>query len=163
MRALILDQYSQQSFFKRWLGNVLTGLGWAFWIYLWLPLIGAIALALDTQPEHTTADSSNSILALLATLSNHAATVLFIVAAFFAWSLLQALGKHYRYTAFQKRISKNSFHTSSNEQGAYNLSSLRHTQAMVVSHDDNSGAIVQVELARTQLFRPQNKKGAYSL
>ena len=144
MRTLILDRYSHQSFFKRFLGNSLTGMAWAFWIYLWLPLFAAIAL-LVAHPTQATSFASRSILELIATLGSHAATVLIMIAAFFAWSLLQWLGKQHRQEALQKQQIKHVAPVSfiNQEEKIW-----RHAQRVVVSHDDNNGQIKLVDVVQ---------------
>jgi poly-beta-1,6-N-acetyl-D-glucosamine biosynthesis protein PgaD len=145
MRTLILDRYNQQSLLKRFLWNTLTGLGWGFWIYLWLPLFAAITLLLSPHPEQATSAASNSILALLATLTAHASTVVIMIAAFFAWSLLQWVGKHYRREALQKQHENA---PSSATHTVQNVRRWRQVQCMVVSHDDANGFIQGIELLK---------------
>jgi poly-beta-1,6-N-acetyl-D-glucosamine biosynthesis protein PgaD len=149
MRTLILNQYAQQSLIKRLVGNMLTGLGWSFWIYLWLPLFDAITLLLGSHPEQAASAASNSILALLATLTSHASTVAIMIAVFLAWSLLQWAGKHYRHTALREQ-QVNASSLSPVVHADQDLRRWRHVQCMVVNHDDASGFIQQVEILKVK-------------
>ncbi len=149
MRTLILDRYNQQSLLKRFLWNTLTGLGWGFWIYLWLPLFAAITLLLGSHPEQATSAASNSILALLATLTAHASTVVIMIAAFFAWSLLQWVGKRYRREALQKQ-QENAPNSATHT--VQNVRRWRQVQCMVISHDDANGFIQHIEM-----LKPKNR------
>jgi poly-beta-1,6-N-acetyl-D-glucosamine biosynthesis protein PgaD len=151
MRTLILDKYTHQSLLKKILGNTLTGLGWAFWIYLWLPLIAALNLLLSSHPEEAPSAASYSILALLTTLVNHAEVVLIIVGVFFAWSILQWLGQRNRFDLLQnhhvmkpKSISR-----------VLDIQHYQYAQSMVVSHDDINGLIKRVAIIKdTPYSRP---------
>jgi poly-beta-1,6-N-acetyl-D-glucosamine biosynthesis protein PgaD len=147
MRTLILDQYTHQSLFMRLLGNTLTGLAWAFWIYLWLPIFAAIALLLvgSSQGEATSAASS-LIMELIVTLGSHAATVFAMIAVFVAWSLLQWIGKHHRYHALQKQKIKPSIPVSPAAYKKQDEKNWRQAKSMVVSHDNASGHIYKVEI-----------------
>jgi poly-beta-1,6-N-acetyl-D-glucosamine biosynthesis protein PgaD len=148
MKTLILNQYAKQSLIKRLIGNTLTGLGWGFWIYLWVPLFTAITLLSGAHPEQVTSEASRSILRLLATLINHGSMVIVMMGIFLTWSLLQVLGKRYRWNALQKgqvkwvRPALPSAHT------AQNMHRWQQTQCMVVSHNDASGNIQQVEILK---------------
>jgi poly-beta-1,6-N-acetyl-D-glucosamine biosynthesis protein PgaD len=148
MRTLILDQYTHQSIFKRMLGNTLTGFAWAFWIYLWLPLFAAITLLLETHPEEVTSAASRSILELIATLSSHVLIVFIMIAVFFAWSLLQWLGKHHRHQALQKQQVEHAIPVSPVAFIKQDEKVWRHAQRMVVSHDDNNGQIKVVDVLK---------------
>jgi poly-beta-1,6-N-acetyl-D-glucosamine biosynthesis protein PgaD len=157
MRKLILDQYSHQSLLKRFLGNTLTGLGWGFWIFLWLPLFDTITILLSSPSEQPASAASNSIMVLLATLTTHASVLVILIAAFFAWSMLQWLGKLYRHDALHKQqvngphVASPSVHTSQDVQ------SWQQAQSMVVSHDDASGYIHQVEILKPKSKVAQRK------
>jgi poly-beta-1,6-N-acetyl-D-glucosamine biosynthesis protein PgaD len=145
MKTLILNQYAKQSLIKRLIGNTLTGLGWGFWIYLWIPLFTGITLLLGSHPEQATSAASNSILALLATLTTHASAVAILIAVFLAWSSLQWLGKGYRLEALRKQQVNAPYPVSPTVHIARDVWCWRHTQTMIVSHDDASGCIQQVE------------------
>ncbi len=149
MRKLILDQYSHQSLFKRFLGNTLTVLGWAFWIYLWLPLFAAIKLLLGAHSEQVTSEASHSILALVTTLASHAGMVVIMILIFIGWSLLQWIGKRYRREAIQKWPSKvlRSLILPATKP-SQDMLCWQHVQSMVVRHDDTSGLIQRVEILK---------------
>lgn len=156
MRTLILDQYNHQSCLIRLLGNTLTGLGWAFWVYLWLPLIAAITLLLGSHPEQATSAASQSLLALATTLGGHAGMVFIMIAVFFAWSLLQWLGKPYRKLALQKHQLKMK-KSLSTAHTALDVRRWQHAQNMVVSHDEGNGLIKQVKVLNANKFvMPRN-------
>lgn len=146
MRTLILDQYTHQSFFKRLLGNTLTGLAWGFWIYLWVPLFAAITLLLGSHPGMAASDASRSILELFTTLSSHAAMVFVMIAVFFTWSLLQWIGKHHRSQALQIMQINPSSPVIPSAYKKQDVKIWRQAKSMVVSHDNASGSIYQVEI-----------------
>ncbi|MEQ1544190.1 poly-beta-1,6-N-acetyl-D-glucosamine biosynthesis protein PgaD [Methyloglobulus sp.] len=145
MKTLILNQYAKQSFIKRLIGNTLTGLGWGFWIYLWVPLFTAIMLLSGTHPEQATSEASRSILRLLSTLISHGSMVIVMIGVFLTWSLLQVLGKRYRWNALQKGQVKWVRPASPSAHTGQSMQRWQQTQCMVVSHDDASGSIQQVE------------------
>lgn len=146
MRPLILDQYANQQLFKRILCNTFTSLGWLFWVYLWLPLIDAIILLLGPQPELATSTASHSILMLMSTLSAHASVVMIVVTAFFAWSLLQWLGKCFRHQSLRKRQVNVPYSLTPAIHTKEMVKSWRHAQNMVVSHDEAGGNIQFVDV-----------------
>jgi len=148
MHMFILDQYAHQPLLKRILWNSLTGFGWAFWIYLWLPLLIAINLLIGPHPEQATSAASQSILALLATLTGHASVLGIMIAAFVAWSLLQWLSKSYRHEALQKRLVNVLCQASLTAHAVQNLPLCQKEQCMVVSHNDASGFIQYVEIIK---------------
>ncbi len=146
MRSLILDQYSHQSMLKRFLGNMFTSMAWAFWIYLWLPLLAALTLLLGIHPGHPASAAEQSILALLEVLGSHMSVVMAMIAVFFAWSVLQWLGKPYRSLALQKRQATLKLPVSSKPRYRNAMEDWRQAQCIVVNHDENSGSIKQVDI-----------------
>jgi poly-beta-1,6-N-acetyl-D-glucosamine biosynthesis protein PgaD len=143
MHTFILDKYNHQPLLKQFLGNTLTGIGWVFWIYLWLPLLAAIAILLGVHPKQQAASApSESILALVATLVNHASVIVIMIGAFFAWSVLQWTSKHFRYNALnkQQRPSKQTLSHPAVDKLHYQCA-----QSMRVNHDAN-GLINRVEI-----------------
>jgi poly-beta-1,6-N-acetyl-D-glucosamine biosynthesis protein PgaD len=152
MRTLILDQFDHQPLLKRCLWNTFTGLAWGFWVYLWVPLFFAITSLLGLHPEQTTTAASSSILALLVTLGTHATMVGIMVVAFFAWSLLQWLGKRYRHQALRKQQAGALCPPSSPAKVAQNLRGWQQAQCLVVSHDSAGGIIQQVKI-----LKPKNR------
>jgi poly-beta-1,6-N-acetyl-D-glucosamine biosynthesis protein PgaD len=150
MRTLILDKYTHQSLLKQIIGNALTGLGWAFWVYLWLPLIAAITLLLGSHPEEATSVASYSILALLTTMVNHATVVLIMIGAFFAWSLLQWLGQNNRFEALQKHQANMLKRPTPMTYAALDFHRYQSAQSMVVSHDDTNGSINGVAIIKNK-------------
>jgi poly-beta-1,6-N-acetyl-D-glucosamine biosynthesis protein PgaD len=157
MKTLILNQYAQQSLGKRLIGNTLTGLGWGFWIYLWIPLFTGITLLLGSHPEQATSAASNSILALLMTLATHVSAVAIMIAVFLAWSLLQWAGKSFRREALRKQQVNASCPVSLAVNKVQAERHWRHAQSMVVSHDDVSGCIQQVEIIKSKSKLAQRK------
>ena len=143
MSPLILDQYTHQSPLKKHLGNTLTGLGWAFWAYLWLPLLGAITLLLGSNSPQQNNIALQSILAMTRTLQNHLSIVVTMIALFLAWSVLQWIGKHQRLQALnqQKITHIRSFATHKPQE----LALWQKTKSMTISHDKN-GAIQLVKI-----------------
>ncbi|MSS76011.1 MAG: hypothetical protein EXR90_03790 [Methyloglobulus sp.] len=85
---------------------------------------------------------------LLATLTAHASTVVMMIVVFFAWSLLQWIGKHYRLEALQKQQGKALRTASSATHAVQNVRRWRQVQCMVVSHDDANGFIQGIELLK---------------
>ncbi len=146
MRSLILDQYAHQSLFKRLLGNTLTSLAWAFWLYLWLPLFAAITQLAGSPQVEVTSDASNLILELIVTLGSHAAMVLAMIGVFIAWSLLQWIGKHHRRQALQKQHIKTSSPVPAAACKKQDEKNWRQAKSMVVSHDNASGYIYKVDI-----------------
>jgi poly-beta-1,6-N-acetyl-D-glucosamine biosynthesis protein PgaD len=150
MRTLILDQYAHQSLIKRLFWNTVTGLGWVFWIYLWMPLVEAISLLIGSHPEQATSVASGSILALLASLTAHATVVVITITAFFAWSLLQWKGKRYRSEALEKQRANSPLPVLPLPHSMQHINYWRSVQSMVVSHHETSGLVQKVDILRTK-------------
>jgi poly-beta-1,6-N-acetyl-D-glucosamine biosynthesis protein PgaD len=149
MRSLILDQYTQQTKLKRLFGNTLTGLAWAFWAYLWLPLIAAIIVILEVNHGQVSSNASLSILELLATLNSHISTVAIMIMAFLSWSFLQWLGKSARHKALQQRQVKCIIPAMADIRQADEITHWRKAQLLVVSHDETFGSIQVVDILKS--------------
>lgn len=146
MRTLILDQYSSQPLVTRWIGNSLTGLGWAFWIFLWLPLLTAIALLLELNPGQQSAyGTSQSIPTFLATLQTHFIIVLGMAGFFLAWAILQSLGKCKRFVSLQKAQNPFLISAINVDIDINQLQNWRSARMTIVKHGIN-GVISNVEI-----------------
>lgn len=148
MRTFIIDQFAYQQARKRFLWNTITGLGWAFWIYLWLPILRAIAMLLVPNSEHATSDASRSILELFATLTTHASMTVLMIATFLAWASLQ-------WWVMSKRhhtVRKQSLHQHPSvllvKPDEQEVNAWRQAQRMVVIHDEDSGLIQHIDILK---------------
>ncbi|HJW87511.1 MAG TPA: poly-beta-1,6-N-acetyl-D-glucosamine biosynthesis protein PgaD, partial [Candidatus Brocadiaceae bacterium] len=103
MHAFIIDHFACQRAHKRLLWNTITGLGWAFWIYLWLPLLRAIGMLLAPHHEQATTEAFRSIQELFTTLTTHLSMTVLMIAAFLAWASLQWLVTARRRRTVQKQ------------------------------------------------------------
>lgn len=151
MHILIIDQFACQQLHKRFLWNTITGLGWAFWIYLWLPLLRAIAMLLGPHPEHATSDASRSIQGLFATMTTHASTMVILIVAFLAWILLRwwGTGKH-RHTLREQSLRWHHPVLLAKPTGQ-EVDAWRQAQRMVVTHDEDSGLIQHIDILEKML------------
>jgi poly-beta-1,6-N-acetyl-D-glucosamine biosynthesis protein PgaD len=149
MSKLILDQYKRQTPFKKYLGNTLTGLGWAFWIYLWLPLIGAISMLLHSQTAQQNNAALQSILTMTNTLRSHMNMVAVMIGLFLAWSILQWIGKQHRLQALNHKKAHKK------EQDIPDIQRLHQAKSMIVFHDKN-GMIQLVKLTPTACQQPNH-------
>ncbi len=143
MRSLILDQYSNQPALTRWVGNSLTGLGWGFWIFLWLPLLATASIVLDFTPEAAPQSASHSMLTLLLTMKSHLVMVLSLIGLFIAWAILQSVGKGKRTESILRE--KNTFCNAMTavEMSEEQLQIVRKARITRVSHESN-GRIIDV-------------------
>ena len=148
MNTLIIDQYACLQLHKRFQWNTITALGWAFWIYLWLPLLHAIAMLLGPHPEYATSDASRSIQGLFATLTAHASVIVILIAAFLAWALLQwwRTCKH-RHT-LQKQPLRCHRPALLAKPAGQEVNDWRQAQRMVVIHEEGSGLIQHIDILR---------------
>lgn len=146
MHKLILDQYSKQSAITRWIGNSLTGLGWIFWIFLWLPLLAAASIDFNVKSElPLESAASDSLLSLLLTIKSHLAIVLALVSLFIAWALVQHLGKHKRFYTLQTKQNPFSAPMISSLTCGEKLQLLRRARMTLVLHESN-GRIINVDV-----------------
>jgi poly-beta-1,6-N-acetyl-D-glucosamine biosynthesis protein PgaD len=147
MTTLILDQFIYQPLRKRFLWNTLTGLGWAFWIYLWAPLLRALVVLLSgTHPEGSASAAEQSIQTLLATLAAHATTVMALVGVFFVWALLQWRNNSNQRPALLEQAIPLDRMARSVRLSERDLASCQRAQRMVVTHDDDRGWIRRVDV-----------------
>lgn len=141
MSTLILDQFSQQSLFKRIFSYVFTSMGWGFWICLWLPLLEAMLILLTHHEASREATAALSSLAgLIDTLSTHMTAIAGVLAAFLFWAILQSLGKKSRLQAIEKQGMAMPYKTL-----PY-LKQWQTAQCMLVSHDEITGSIKRVRI-----------------
>lgn len=146
MYALIIDQFPQQTLLRRIIAYILTGLGWSFWIYLWLPLLDAMTTLLGFNPMQATSAALSSILSLINTLNGHALMIANIIGAFLLWATLQWLGKSGRLAAIRRQRMSLSY----NVYVPPHLKRWQEAQRLIVSHDDNNGAILRVQITEYQ-------------
>lgn len=146
MRTLILDQYSNQPVLTRWIGNSLTGLGWIFWIFLWLPLIATASVVLEFNTElPLKPESSHSLLSLLTTMLSHLVMVLSLIGIFIVWASLQCTGKSLRARSIQGSQNPFAINMSSFEMSQEKMANIRKARVTVVMHESN-GRIHQVDV-----------------
>jgi poly-beta-1,6-N-acetyl-D-glucosamine biosynthesis protein PgaD len=139
MKPLILDCHSQLPLWRRLGQGAMNVLGWAWWVYMWLPLLGLLLqyLAFDAEAEPC---PDGEVPPLFETLYLH----VFILAGWglvlFAWSLLQWYEKERHATAKQRLVTTGQLAQSIrlSEDG---LDAWQRTQRIVVCHDENSGWI----------------------
>jgi poly-beta-1,6-N-acetyl-D-glucosamine biosynthesis protein PgaD len=154
MKSLILDRFASQSLHKRCLWHSLTSLGWAFWIYLWLPLLGSIEVYLGISSADTIS-TSQSFRELLAILGSHATVVVMMIAGFLAWSLLQWQGNRQPYHASINRGITPRRLAQSVRLPERDLTAWQLAQRMVVTHDADSGWIYGVDVLSALDERPR--------
>jgi poly-beta-1,6-N-acetyl-D-glucosamine biosynthesis protein PgaD len=148
MRTFIIDQFTYQQAHKRFLWNTITGLGWAFWIYLWLPLLRAIAMLLGPHPEHATSDASRSIQELFATLTTHVSMTVLMIAAFLVWTSLQWWGTCKRRHTVRKQSFRQRHPVLLVKPDEQKVNAWRQAQRMVVIHDEDSGLIQHIDILK---------------
>lgn len=146
MRTFIIDHFACQRAHKRFLWNAITGLGWAFWIYLWLPLLRAIGMLLVPHHEQATTEAFRSIQELFATLTTHLSMTVLMIAAFLAWASLQWLGTARRRRTVWKQPIIRLHRVLLSKPDEQHVHAWRQAQRMVVVHDEDSGLIQQVDI-----------------
>lgn len=140
--TLIIDQFSQQSLLKRLFSYLLTGMGWSFWIYLWLPLLGAITTLTGLNTVQATSAALSSILNLIDTLNTHVVMIAYIMTAFMLWSILQWLGKQSRLAAIHKQRMLPSYNVLPHLKKQW-----QEAQCVIVNHDEVNGTILRIQVA----------------
>lgn len=148
MRTFIIDQFTYQQAHKRFLWNTITGLGWAFWIYLWLPLLRAIAMLLGPHPGHATSDASRSIQELFATMTIHTSMMVILIAAFLVWILLRWWGTGKHRHALREQSLRQRHPVLLVKPDEQEVNAWRQAQRMVVIHDEDSGLIQHIDILR---------------
>lgn len=146
MHAFIIDHFACQRTYKRLLWNAVTGLGWAFWIYLWLPLLRAIGMLLIPHQEHAVTEALRSIQALFATLTDHLSMTALMTLVFLAWASLQWLGTARRRCSVRKQPASRLYQALQFMPDEQHVQAWRQAQRMVVVHDEDSGRIQQVDV-----------------
>ncbi len=146
MHTFIIDHFASQKAHKRFLWNTITGLGWAFWIYLWLPLLHAIGMLLVPHQEQATTEAFHSIQELLTTLTAHLSMTALMIAAFLAWASLQWLVTVRLRRSVQKQPVIRLHRVLLSVPDEQHVHAWRQAQRMVVVHDEDSGLIQQVDV-----------------
>lgn len=146
MKTLIIDQFACQQLYKRFLWNVITGLGWAFWIYLWLPLLHAIAMLLGPHPEYATSDASRSIQGLFVTLTTHASVIIILITAFLAWASLQWWRTCKHRNTLRKQLLRWQRPVLLAKPAGQEVNAWQRAQRMVVIHEEGSGLIQHIDI-----------------
>ncbi|MBF8275920.1 MAG: Poly-beta-1,6-N-acetyl-D-glucosamine biosynthesis protein PgaD [Candidatus Brocadiaceae bacterium] len=146
MHTFIIDHFACQRAHKRFLWNTITGLGWAFWIYLWLPLLHAIGMLLVPHHEQATTEAFHSIQELFTTLTTHLSMTVLMIAAFLAWASLQWLVMARRRRTVQKQPIIRLHRVLQFMPDEQHVNTWRQAQRMVVVHDEESGLIQQVDI-----------------
>lgn len=148
MNSLIIDRYTNQSPYRRYLGNLLTSIGWCFWVYLWSPLLALIGIRLGITYGNSAA-GVRMVQELAATLANHLSMVSVLVGLFVAWALLQHFSKGNIRPAAQTDQG-DPLRTS--ERAAtikVDKEHWRQSQRVVAFHDEQSGRIVDINTGLT--------------
>jgi poly-beta-1,6-N-acetyl-D-glucosamine biosynthesis protein PgaD len=145
MNTLIIDRFACQPFYKRLLWTSLTVLGWAFWSYLWLPLLGSIRVFLGASTEHIVS-TSQSFRELFAVAGSHASAILVAVALFLVWSLLQSYRSRKPWAAAKNHTITSRRLAQSVQVRERDLTAWQQSQRMVVTHDEDSGWIRNVDV-----------------
>lgn len=149
MHAFIIDHFACQRTHKRLLWNTITGLGWAFWIYLWLPLLHAIGMLLIPHQEQATTEALHSIQELFATLTTHLSMTVLMILVFLAWASLQWLGTARRRRTVRKQPTIRLPRVLLSLPDEQYVHAWRQAQRMVVVHDEDSGLIQQVDILKS--------------
>lgn len=143
MNTLIIDRFACQPVYRRLLWTVLTGVGWLFWMSLWLPLL--------KLPQVLVGEiSSGDLIAspvfgqVLATLGSHAALILAAIGLFLAWSLFQSHADSERSAADGRSPTSVRQLAQSVRVGEQDLRAWQQAQRMVVVHDENLGWIREI-------------------
>lgn len=153
MRTFIIDQFTYQQAHKRFLWNTITGLGWAFWIYLWLPLLHAIGMLLVPHHEQATSEAFRSIQELFATLTTHLSMTVLMIAVFLAWASLQWWGTGRRRRTVRKQPIRQHHRVLLVKPDEQKVHVWRQAQRMVVVHDEDSGLIRHVDVLKNSSDR----------
>lgn len=148
MHTFIIDQFTYQQARKRLLWNTITGLGWAFWIYLWLPLFRAIGILLLPHHEQATTDAFRSIQELSATLTTHLSMTVIMVAVFLVWASFQWWGTGRRRRTTRKQPIRQHHRVLLTNPDEQKVNVWQQAQRMVVIHDEDSGLIQQVDILK---------------
>ncbi len=148
MRTFIIDQFIYQQAHKRVLWNTITVIGWAFWIYLWLPLLRAIGMLLMPHHEQSTSEAFRSIQELFATLTTHLSMTIIMIAVFLAWASLQWWGTIRRRRTARKQPILRHHRVLLSKPDEQHVHVWRQAQRMVVVHDEDSGLIQHVDILK---------------
>jgi poly-beta-1,6-N-acetyl-D-glucosamine biosynthesis protein PgaD len=145
MTTLIIDRFATQPRYKRILWTSLTLIGWAFWTSLWAPLVGSTELFFGTASQHV-ASTSHSFGELFAILGSHASAIVVAIGIFLGWSLLQSYGgRKLGLSAKDQTITLRRL-AQSVSLSERDLNVWQRTQRMVVTHDEDSGWIRDVNV-----------------
>ena len=143
MNSLILDRFSDQPMYLRYLWKTFTAIGWVFWIYLWFPLLAPVGIHLGIY--HGTPSVVSHWQQLMITLVNHFSTVCVLICIFIGWAVLQRLGM----SNVDNHRRKNRFESPDVIQSSIltdqNLSIWRQTQRMTAIYEEKTGQIRNIE------------------
>jgi poly-beta-1,6-N-acetyl-D-glucosamine biosynthesis protein PgaD len=145
MNTLIIDRFARQPLSKRLLCICLTALGWAFWSYLWLPLLGSVEIFFGASSEHILS-TSQSFRELFGTLGSHASTIVVAIGLFLVWSLLQWFGNRRSRSATSNQAVTSRRLAQSVKLHEDDLTAWQQSRRMVVTHDEDSGWIRDVSV-----------------
>jgi len=139
MKPLILDCHAQLPLWRRMGRATVNALGWAFWVYMWLPLLGMLLqdLGLDAESEPC---PEGEVSPLFQTLYWHASIFACWGGLFLTWAVLQWYEREHRAPRQQSLVTTRQLAHSIrlSEEG---LDAWQRTQRIVVCHDEASGWI----------------------
>lgn len=142
MNALILDRFNKQPLHLQFLWQILTAIGWGFWIYLWLPLLAPIGIYLGVY--HGISPAESHWQQLTTSLMDHFSTVCLLIGIFMGWALLQRFGRDNENNDGQENRFKSSTMIQSPVSIVQNLAAWRQRRSVVVVYDEKTGAIQNV-------------------
>jgi len=136
MTELIISQPSLQTLRQRFASSILTFLFWAFWIYLWLPLVSLLAwlFGIDLFYEQLIVQSSYNDLIHIA--SWYLFVILMITVSLISWSvynLFRFRNKDRRRHTVQVGLSEIAAHFSVDDQ---QLAHWHDAKRIVIRHDE---------------------------
>jgi poly-beta-1,6-N-acetyl-D-glucosamine biosynthesis protein PgaD len=139
MKPLILDCHAQLPLWRRLGQGAVNALGWVWWVYMWLPLLGLLLqyLVLDAEAEPC---PDGEVPPLVETMYLHGFVFAGWGGLLFAWSVLQWYEKEWHASTRQRLVTTRQLAQSIrlSEDG---LDAWQRTQRIVVCHDENSGWI----------------------
>lgn len=157
MKPLIMDCHAQLPLWRRLGQGAVNALGWAWWVYMWLPLLGLLLqyVALNAEIEPC---PEGAVPPFVETLYLHGFVLAGWGGLLFGWSLLQWYEKEWRSSTKQRLVTTRQLAQSIrlSEDG---LDAWQRTQRIVVCHDEKSGWICNAFCAESLLSVDNPKQG----